>query len=112
MPRTNGSCHAANGRWRAIPDRLFLMLSGRISIAGVRPLRVGCVGPLKFIARKRPSEFRFPDAVSRQCVLPTLLSRSKSRDSLSAPAETGDVRLRPIGFQLTHGNIGNGVLRV
>lgn len=32
----------------------------------------GCVSPLfKFIAGKRPVEFRFPEAASRQCVLTT-----------------------------------------
>jgi hypothetical protein len=37
----------------------------------------GCVSPLfKFIAAKRPVEFGFPEAASRQCVLPTHKRRS------------------------------------
>jgi hypothetical protein len=33
----------------------------------------GCVNPLiKFVAGKRPLEIRFPEAASRQCVLPIL----------------------------------------
>jgi hypothetical protein len=77
------------------------VLSGRISIAGLRPLRVGCVGPLfKFIARKRPSEFRFPDAVSRQCVLPTPSGLSELARCMTGFRTTGDRDTRMARFEL------------
>lgn len=39
----------------------------------------GCVSPLlKFITGKQPVEFCFPEAASRQCVLPTLSGPSNA----------------------------------
>ncbi|MFM0525458.1 methyl-accepting chemotaxis protein [Paraburkholderia strydomiana] len=47
--------------------------------AGNRSNGSDCVSPLlEFTAGKRPVEFRFPEAASRQCVLPTDLGRSQS----------------------------------